>query len=286
MAWPVSSVARFFSAARRVDTSKADLTAAEARFPGHGEPGARCGEPAEKDERRGELRVDQGQHGVKSTAVPEPPTKRTGTAKAPPPKSMRSVVATPSADRMLTSVVSASGLLCSKAPLTPAGFVSAPGVKRLKIAFATESYYGSEPDPDVKAACEATAQLCRSLGHEIIEAKNPINGHEFIDQFMAVWSSVPANLVQVAKGLKKKPEDVLKAQIDTMSVMMTILVISTSLLLAGFSIPTDVKNLTIHTIVTKPVERFEIVLGRALGYIALETIVLAAMAPLAPRVGT
>ena len=43
---------------------------------------------------------------------------------------------------------------------------------------------------------------------------------------------------------------------------MNVLLISVGMLLAAFSIPTDIKNLTIHTIVTKPVERFEIVLGR------------------------
>jgi hypothetical protein len=43
-------------------------------------------------------------------------------------------------------------------------------------------------------------------------------------------------------------------------------------LLGAFSIPTDVKSQTIHTVVTKPVERFEIVLGRFLGYGILITL--------------
>ena len=46
-------------------------------------------------------------------------------------------------------------------------------------------------------------------------------------------------------------------------------------LLAAFSIPSDVRSQTIHTVVTKPVERFEIVLGRILGYTLLMTAVLA-----------
>ena len=37
-------------------------------------------------------------------------------------------------------------------------------------------------------------------------------------------------------------------------------------MLGSFSIPTDVKNYAIHTVVTKPVEKFEIVLGRFLGH--------------------
>ena len=46
-------------------------------------------------------------------------------------------------------------------------------------------------------------------------------------------------------------------------------------LLAAFSLPADMKNQTIHTIVTKPVERFEVVAGRFLGYMLLLTLVLA-----------
>jgi len=73
---------------------------------------------------------------------------------------------------------------------------------------------------------------------------------------------------------KMKPEDILKTTISVIGFAMTLLLITTALLLAGFSIPTDVKNQTIHTIVTKPVERFEIVVGRFLGYTILETIAL------------
>jgi ABC-type transport system involved in multi-copper enzyme maturation permease subunit len=47
--------------------------------------------------------------------------------------------------------------------------------------------------------------------------------------------------------------------------------------LASFGIPTDVRSQTIHTIVTKPVERFEIVIGRFLGFGMLMTLVLAVM---------
>src|SRR5262249_33298152 len=46
-------------------------------------------------------------------------------------------------------------------------------------------------------------------------------------------------------------------------------------LLGAFSIPNDVKNQVIHTIVTKAVEKFEIVLGRFLGYGILLTVGLA-----------
>jgi ABC-type transport system involved in multi-copper enzyme maturation permease subunit len=76
---------------------------------------------------------------------------------------------------------------------------------------------------------------------------------------------------------QEKPEDELKSIIGVTTRGMNLLLISVGLLLAAFSIPTDIKNLTIHTVVTKPVERFEIVLGRFLGYLSLVTAALVVM---------
>ena len=76
---------------------------------------------------------------------------------------------------------------------------------------------------------------------------------------------------------REKPEDELKSIIDVTTRGMNVLLISVGLLLTAFSIPTDIKSLTIHTIVTKPVERFEIVLGRFLGYLGLITIAMFVM---------
>jgi hypothetical protein len=42
-------------------------------------------------------------------------------------------------------------------------------------------------------------------------------------------------------------------------------------ILGSFSIPGDIKNQTIHTIVTKPISKFELVVGRFLGYAILLT---------------
>jgi hypothetical protein len=75
-----------------------------------------------------------------------------------------------------------------------------------------------------------------------------------------------------------KPEDDLKTTISVIAFVTTGLFVLTSTLLSSFSIPNDVKNQTIHTIVTKPVERFEILLGRFLGYTALITLALTGVA--------
>jgi ABC-type transport system involved in multi-copper enzyme maturation permease subunit len=77
--------------------------------------------------------------------------------------------------------------------------------------------------------------------------------------------------------IEYKPEDQLRNYVVTVFLVMTLLLLLTSGLLASFSLPADLRNQTIHTIVTKPVERFEIIIGRFLGYTMLMTIVLAVM---------
>jgi hypothetical protein len=71
-----------------------------------------------------------------------------------------------------------------------------------------------------------------------------------------------------------RPVDEFRTLVGVAAFWATILVLMVGVLLASFSIPNDIKNLTIHTVVTKPIERFEIVLGRFLGYTALMTLAL------------
>jgi ABC-type transport system involved in multi-copper enzyme maturation permease subunit len=74
-----------------------------------------------------------------------------------------------------------------------------------------------------------------------------------------------------------KPEHQVSTYIGVVDYVMTFLLLLSAVLLASFSIPNDIKQQTIHTILTKPVERFEIVLGRFLGYAALLSLVLVVM---------
>jgi hypothetical protein len=55
------------------------------------------------------------------------------------------------------------------------------------------------------------------------------------------------------------------------------LVLLLSLLISSLSLPADLKNRTLHTIVTKPVRASEIVLGRILGFAAVGTLLLVVM---------
>jgi hypothetical protein len=74
-----------------------------------------------------------------------------------------------------------------------------------------------------------------------------------------------------------KPEDQVRNYVQVLYWAMTPLLLLTAALLAAFSIPTDIKQQTIHTVLTKPVERFEIVLGRFIGYTLIMTAVLVVM---------
>jgi ABC-type transport system involved in multi-copper enzyme maturation permease subunit len=74
-----------------------------------------------------------------------------------------------------------------------------------------------------------------------------------------------------------KPEDQVRTYVQVIFWAMPFLLLSAAVIVAAFSIPTDIRKQTIHTIVTKPVERFEIFLGRFVGFTALMTLVLAIM---------
>jgi hypothetical protein len=74
-----------------------------------------------------------------------------------------------------------------------------------------------------------------------------------------------------------RPADEFRVMILGTSLWLTLLVLIVGVIIAAISIPNDIKSQTIHTVVTKPVERFEIVLGRFLGYAGLMTLTLIAM---------
>ena len=74
-----------------------------------------------------------------------------------------------------------------------------------------------------------------------------------------------------------KPEDQVRAYVGVVYWVMTVLLLVAAVIITSFSIPTDIRQQTIHTIITKPVERFEILLGRFLGFTALMTLVLLVM---------
>jgi ABC-type transport system involved in multi-copper enzyme maturation permease subunit len=77
-----------------------------------------------------------------------------------------------------------------------------------------------------------------------------------------------------------KPEDEVRSYVGVVYWVMKVLLLVAAVVLTAFSLPKDIRQQTIHTIITKPVERFEIILGRFLGFAALMTLVLLLMTTL------
>jgi amidase len=78
---------------------------------------------------------------------------------------------------------------------------------RLRIAFTTQAFGGAPVHPDCVAAAEASARLCRDLGH-VVEQASPAFDVEGLDtnynRIFAVWAA--ANIQLRARALGKEPE--------------------------------------------------------------------------------
>ncbi|QDT86830.1 ABC transporter permease [Gimesia chilikensis] len=78
-------------------------------------------------------------------------------------------------------------------------------------------------------------------------------------------------------GAADRPDLQVQSYIDFVLKAISWLVIPIMLLLACWSLPEDIRLRTIHTVVTKPVYRIEIVMGRMLGFTVLGTAILLVM---------
>lgn len=78
-------------------------------------------------------------------------------------------------------------------------------------------------------------------------------------------------------GAADRPDLQVQSYIDFVLKAISWLVIPIMLLLACWSLPEDIRLRTIHTVVTKPVYRIEIVIGRMLGFTLLGTAILVVM---------
>lgn len=78
-------------------------------------------------------------------------------------------------------------------------------------------------------------------------------------------------------GAADRPDLQVQSYIDFVLKAISWLVIPIMLLLACWSLPEDIRLRTIHTVVTKPAYRIEIVIGRMLGFTLLGTAILVVM---------
>jgi len=89
--------------------------------------------------------------------------------------------------------------------LPKTGNITEATTRRLKIAFAPDPVNGASLDSATRAGIERTAQLCRDLGHEVIDFVMPVDGVEFGDQFLMYWAAGAAAFAQSASQFSGKP---------------------------------------------------------------------------------
>jgi len=73
-------------------------------------------------------------------------------------------------------------------------------------------------------------------------------------------------------------ENLVRVYVSFITKVTSFFVILVAIFMAAVSLPTDMIQKTIYTVVTKPIRRLEIILGRVLGFALISTVVLAVMA--------
>lgn len=94
---------------------------------------------------------------------------------------------------------------------------------------------------------------------------------------LAVFAVFVVGLMFAGWYLDPAADDPAKLYISFVMTSINYMMMLLGLFLASFSLPADIKNRTIYTIVTKPVRPTEIVLGRILGFTLVGTLLLGTM---------
>lgn len=80
------------------------------------------------------------------------------------------------------------------------GLVAGPNKRRLRVGLLLENTNGHAPQPDVLAATRDAGKLLADLGHHVEEAHWPMDGPQFIEDFLLFWA---AGAVRVAEQIKQ-----------------------------------------------------------------------------------
>ncbi|MCA9625218.1 MAG: amidase, partial [Myxococcales bacterium] len=82
--------------------------------------------------------------------------------------------------------------------LAPVGHVTGPSRERLTIGIYERTLLGAEPGEESRKALEATAGLCRDLGHEVVVVEPPpIDGHVVGEVFFTLAGHFLAQLAEM-----------------------------------------------------------------------------------------
>jgi hypothetical protein len=125
----------------------------------------------------------------------------------------------------------------------------------------------------IQALCDGWGISCRRIG-----ALARLAVKESIRRWVvAVFAVFLVVLLFAGWFLDPNSPNPARLYIGFMLTTTTYLILLLALFLSAFSLPNDIRNHTIYTVVTKPVRASEIVLGRMLGFSIVGTCLLAAM---------
>ncbi|MEO1552955.1 MAG: amidase [Pseudomonadota bacterium] len=85
------------------------------------------------------------------------------------------------------------------------GNVTEPVTRRLKIAYAPAPTTDAVLDSETAAGLDRTAQLCKDLGHDVIDYVMPTDGAKFTDAFLLYWAAGAAGFAEQASAFSGKP---------------------------------------------------------------------------------
>ena len=68
---------------------------------------------------------------------------------------------------------------------------------KLRIAYSIHDFRGKRVHADCAEAVLASARLCEELGHEVIEERPAVDGHQMASAFLLLWEAVPAAVFQL-----------------------------------------------------------------------------------------
>lgn len=80
------------------------------------------------------------------------------------------------------------------------GFVAGPSKRRLRVGLLIENTNAHGPQPDVLATVRDAGKLLQGLGHHVDEAHWPMEGPQFIQDFLLFWA---AGAVRVGEQIKR-----------------------------------------------------------------------------------
>ena len=72
-----------------------------------------------------------------------------------------------------------------------------------------------------------------------------------------------------------RPAEMGRLFVGTLTLLCSLLLTAMVTILTPLSLPTDIQQQTIYTVVSKPVRRIELIWGRMIGYMAIVTVLVA-----------